>query len=93
MTDKQIFEKFMKWMGMRLSKTKTIDKKTVVQYDDTYHCDVRVTKTGYEEFYSGAIFDEKGGMVKSYIDSHVAHTSENSDKISEMLKNEQPKVN
>tara|TARA_R100000541_G_scaffold53690_1_gene61924 strand:- start:275 stop:535 length:261 start_codon:yes stop_codon:yes gene_type:complete len=86
MTDKQIFEKFMRWMGMKLSKTKTIGKKTVVQYDDTYHCDARVTKTGYEEFYAGLIFDENENIVKAYIDSHVAHSSENCDKISEMLK-------
>ena len=86
MTDKEVFEKFMGWMGMKLSKTKTIDKKTVVQYDDSYNCDARVTKQGHDEFYAGAIFDEKGGMVKSYIDSHVAYTSDNCDKISEILK-------
>lgn len=86
MTDKEVFEKFMGLMGMKNSKTKTIDKNTVVLYDDTFNCDVRFTKCGYDEFYAGAIFKENGEMVKGYIDSHVANTSGNCDKINEILK-------
>tara|TARA_R110000744_G_scaffold106969_1_gene203363 strand:+ start:200 stop:463 length:264 start_codon:yes stop_codon:yes gene_type:complete len=86
MTDKEVFEKFMGWMGMKASKNKHIDKQIVVEYEDINNCDVRLTKCGYDEFYAGAIFDENGRMVKSYIDSHVAYTSENCDKINEILK-------
>lgn len=86
MTDKEVFEKFMGWMGMKPSKTKTIDKNTVVRYDDINNYDVRFTKCGYDEFYAGAIFNENGKMVKAYVDSHVAYTSDNCDKINEILK-------
>lgn len=85
MTDKEVFEKFMGWMGMKPSKTKTIDKNTVVRYDDINNCDVRFTKCGYDEFYAGAIFNENGKMVNGYVDSHVAFTSGNCDKIDKML--------
>lgn len=86
MTDKEVFEKFMEWMGMQVSKTKEIDKEIVVEYEDTYNCDVKFTKCGYEEFFAGAIFNENGKMVKAYVDSHVAYTSDNCDKINEILK-------
>ena len=86
MTDKQVFEKFMGWMGMKASRTKNVDNQLVVEYEDTDNCEVRVTKCGYDKFYSGAIFDENGKMVKSYIDSHVSSTSYNCDKINEILK-------
>jgi len=86
MTDKEVFEKFMGWMGMKVSKAKDIDKQIAVEYDDTYNCDVRFTKCGYDEFYAGAIFDENGKMVKAYVDSHVAYTSDNCVIINEILK-------
>ena len=86
MTDKEVFEKFMGWMGMKPSKTKTIDNNTVIRYEDTYKCDVRVTKLGYDCFDTGAIFDENGKMVKSYIDSHVAWVSNNYKEIDKILK-------
>jgi predicted nucleic-acid-binding Zn-ribbon protein len=86
MTDKEVFEKFMGWMGMKVSKAKDIDNKVIVEYDDIDNCDVRFTKCGYDEFYAGAIFDENGKMVKGYVDSHVAYTSDNCDKINEILK-------
>jgi hypothetical protein len=85
MTDKEVFEKFMGWMGMKPSKTKTIDKNTVVSYDDINNCDVRFTKCGYDEFYAGAIFNENGKMVNGYVDSHLRYTSGNCDKIDRML--------
>ena len=88
MTDKEVFEKFMGWMGMKLSKTKDINTDLVVEYKDIDNCDVRFTTMGYDEFYAGAIFDENGKIVKAYIDSHVAVTSNNCDDISEMLRYE-----
>ncbi len=54
-TDKEVFEKFMGWMGMKPTKAKTIDKNTVVRYEDIYNCDVRFTKRGYDEFYAGVM--------------------------------------
>ncbi len=86
MTDKEVFEKFMGWMGMKVFKTKDVDKQVVVNYYDIDNCDVRFTKCGYDEFYAGAIFDENSKMVKAYVDSHVAYTSDNCDKINEILK-------
>jgi len=86
MTDKEIYERFMLWIGMKPSKTKQVEENTVIRYDDIDNCDVRFTKTGYDEFYAGAVFDENGKIVKAYIDSHVAYTSDNCDKIDELLK-------
>ncbi len=80
-TDKEVFERFMGWMGMNPSKIKEINNEVVVKYEDISNCDVRFTKCGYDEFYAGAIFDENGRMVKGYVDSHVAYSSVNSDDI------------
>jgi len=85
MTDKETFEKFMLWMGMKPSKTKQVDGNTVIEYEDIDNCDVRFTKQGYDEFYAGAIFDDKGKIVKAFIDSHVAYTSKNYDLINKIL--------
>ena len=52
---------------------------------DIDNCDVRFTKTGYDEFYSGAVFDENGKIVKAYIDSHVAYASDNCKEIDKIL--------
>ena len=52
---------------------------------DIDNCDVRFTKTGYDEFYAGAVFDENGKILKAYIDSHVAYSSDNCKEIDKML--------
>jgi hypothetical protein len=85
MTDKEIYERFMLWMGMKPSKTKKVEENTVIRYEDIYNCYVRFTKTGYDEFYSGAVFDENGKIVKAYIDSHVAYASDNCKEIDKIL--------
>ena len=90
MTDKEIYERFMLWMGMKPSKTKTIDKNTAIRYDDIDNCDVRFTKMGYDKFYAGAVFDENGKIVKAYIDSHVAYVSDNCEEIYKMLEDNDP---
>jgi len=59
MTDKEIYERFMLWMGMKPSKTKQVEENTVIRYEDIDNCDVRFTKTGYGEFYAVAAI--KGG--------------------------------
>lgn len=78
MTDIEVFKKFMSWMQMEVSKEKQLeDGNTVLQFSDTQHNTKKFTKTGYDEFYAGIIFDKNGNMVKGYIDSHVTYTSEN----------------
>ncbi len=84
-TDKEIFESFMLWIGMKPYKTKEINKTTVVKYTDTNTSDIRFTKMGYEEFSAGAVFDINGKIVKAYIDSHVAFSSDNCEEIDKML--------
>jgi len=86
MSDKEIYEKFMLWMGMKATKTKIIEKNTVVRFEDIGKIDNRFTKFGYDEFFAGAVFDENGKIVCAYIDSHVSSASDNSDKIDELLK-------
>ena len=86
MTDKEVFEKFMSWMGMELSAKKNNNNLEAVIYDDTDKCDERFTKQGYDYFFAGAIFDNNGKIVKAYIDSHVAYGSKNRDIISKSIK-------
>ncbi len=85
MTDKEVFEKFMAWIGMEPSKTNKIDNNTAVIYDDIGNCDVRFTKRGYDEFYAGVMFDENGKILKGYIDSHAAHASDNCKQIDKII--------
>jgi hypothetical protein len=86
MTDREVFRKFMGWMGMQIEDLKEIDNNTVVVYKDNGNESENFSKVGYDEFYSGAMFNEEGGMVKGYIDSHVAHTSCNYDFINKLIK-------
>ena len=85
MSDKEVYEKFMSWMGMKLSKTKAFDDKTVVEYKDTHSNTDKFTTIGYDEFYSGAIFDKDGNILKGYLDSHVAHLSDNASHINNII--------
>lgn len=91
MTDKEIFERFMGWMGMTIGRTKIlVNGDIAMEYTDTQEPDKRFTVLGYDEFDTGAIFDKDGAIVKSYIDSHVAFTSKNNKFIFDILnKNKQ----
>jgi hypothetical protein len=88
MSDKEVYEKFMSWMGMKLSKIKELDNKTVVEYQDTNTNTEKFTTVGYDEFFSGAIFDKDGNILKGYLDSHVAHISKNGNEIENLIKND-----
>jgi hypothetical protein len=85
MSDKEVYEKFMSWMGMKLSKTKALGNKTVVEYRDTHSNTDKFTTIGYDGFFSGAIFDNDGNILKGYLDSHVAHLSENNKNIDNII--------
>jgi hypothetical protein len=92
MIDREIYEKFMLWMGMKPSKTKVIGENTVVMYSDydenTYNptiCDDRFTKVGYDFFSAGVVFDKDGKIVRAYVDSHSAYASDNYIEIRKML--------
>ena len=86
MTDKEVYEKFMMWMGMKLSNIKITEKYIVVKYKDSFCSDIRWTTKGYDEFYSGAIFDKHGNIIKGYIDSHVMSVSKNCVDINKIFK-------
>ena len=94
MTDRQVFEKVMSWMGMEIYNLKTLkDGDVVVEYIDESNSDGSsktpfdvLTTTGYDEFYAGAIFDPEGNMRKGYIDSHVAYSSDNAKLIAKYFK-------
>lgn len=85
MTDKEIFEKFMGWMGMHALDSHDTEEGTAIIYNDTGECSERFSKRGYDEFYAGAIFDESGAIVRAYLDSHVAYVSSNCKAISKLL--------
>ena len=78
MTDKEVFEKFMSWMGMTPILTKEHDGNTIIVFDDKGDRGNDVfSKVGHDEFYSGIEFDKRGKIVKAYMDSHVAYASKN----------------
>ena len=53
MTDQEVFEKFMLWMGMKLFQNIKVNGNSVITYIDTEECDKHFTKVGYDEFYAG----------------------------------------
>jgi hypothetical protein len=78
MTDKDIFEKYMKWMGMSPVIEKEINGNTIIIFDDDGgRGSDTFSKVGYDEFKSGAEFDKQGKIIKAYIDSHNAYASKN----------------
>ena len=84
-TDKQIFETFMSWMGMKEDKTIKNGDNDIISYTDTFKCKNNLSKIGYDEFFAGAEFDKNGNIVKAYLDSHSASVSENCKKISKTI--------
>ena len=80
MTDKKVFEKFMSWMKMDIIEEKVLeDGNKVIMYEGTDYGTAtgQFTSIGYDQFYSGVIFDKEGNLVKGYMDSHVMHRSNN----------------
>ena len=92
MCDKEVYEKFMMWMGMVVYKSIVIDGNTVLIYRDTNNFSDVFQCVGYDEFYSGAVFNSNGDLTKGYLDSHVAHSSCNYEEIREMLNNQNNKL-
>jgi hypothetical protein len=78
MTDLHVFMKFMEWMGMTLTTTKDLgDGNTLYVYDDPDVDTEMFTTLGYNCFDAAIIVDGNGTMIKGFLDSHVAHISEN----------------
>ena len=91
MTEREIFETFISWMGFKpQDKAPTDDGGVVVVYEapnsDENKEAPRMSCVGYESFWAGAVFSKDGSLVKGYLDSHVAHSSRYSDDIDELIK-------
>jgi hypothetical protein len=85
MKDIEVFKKFMGWMSMNVSEEKQLDDgKTLITFIDSNTQTKMFTKQGYNEFSAGAIFDVEGNILKGYIDSHVAFSSENFDLLNNL---------
>ena len=85
MKDIEVFKKFMEWMQMDVFEEKKLkDGNTVIIFSDPKKDSEQFTKSGYNEFYAGIIFDDNGNMIKGYIDSHVAYSSKNCDLMDKM---------
>ena len=81
MTEREIFEQFLAWMGFEVTDKIPLDDGAIaiVYYaKDSFDNkkETRVSCVGYEGFGSGAIFSKDGKLVKGYMDSHVAFNSE-----------------
>jgi len=87
MKDIEVYKKFMSWMGMEISIEISIDNDyTLIQYNQKEEFDNdKFTTQGYDEFYSGIIFDKNGNLVKGYLDSHVTYISKNCDLINKII--------
>ena len=87
MTDRQAFERMMELMGMEIANSKTTpDNKVIITYRDKEENSEQFTTQGYDEFRAGAIFDSQGKIIKGYLDSHVAYSSEYYCEIYDLLK-------
>lgn len=85
MTDKEIYQAFMKMAGFSINAEMIVDEgKVLLSYEDI-HGGENFTKLGYDEFFSGAIFDKDGNLVMGYLDSHVAFTSSNAKIIDKVI--------
>ena len=84
MTDKDAFERVMELMGMKPIGEMEVEGGVLVEYEDAEINTEQFSTCGYDEFYAGAVFDEEGGIVTGYLDSHVAYTSDNCKKIEKL---------
>jgi len=78
MTEREIFETFMSWIGMSVDHKQREDGFTYVIYHQNERGKDCFETLGYDEFYSGAVFNDKGEIKMAYLDSHVAYSSDNS---------------
>jgi len=78
MTEREIFETFMSWIGMIVEKKAEKDGLTYLIFYQEERGKDRFETLGYEKFYSGAVFNDKGEIQMAYLDSHVAYSSDNS---------------
>ena len=86
MTDKDVFKRFMKWMGMSTIIEKEINGNTLIIFDDDGGIgNDTFSKVGYDEFKSGAEFDEQGNMIRAYLDSHTSYASKNHTIINDLI--------
>jgi len=64
MTDRDVFEKFMEWLGMAPIRSINSNGDCIVEYrEGDKWCDF-FSSVGYDEFYASAIFDKKGNLKK-----------------------------
>ena len=80
MTEREIFEQFLAWMGFAVTDKIPLDDGAVaiVYYaNDSFDNkkETRISCVGYDAFESGAIFSKDGKLVKGYMDSHVYFNS------------------
>lgn len=80
---KKEYVKFMSLLGLELVIEKVIEEnQTIVVYEgEGNETASSFTIVGYDEFHSGAIFDKDDKLVKGFLDSHVAYSSENCQEI------------
>ena len=80
MTEREIFEQFLAWMGFEVTDKIPLDDGAVAIVYDAKNSienkkETRVSCVGYDTFESGAIFSKDGKLVKGYMDSHVYFNS------------------
>ena len=80
MTEREIFEQFLAWMGFKVTDKIPLDDGAIaiVYYakDSVENKkETRISCVGYDAFGSGAIFSKDGELVKGYMDSHVYFSS------------------
>ena len=81
----ELYQKFMEMASFELTNQMKLDDGcTLLVYQDTGQKE-NFTTCGYDEIFSGAIFDENGKLVMGYMDSHVAYSSANAKIIDRIL--------
>lgn len=88
MTDLEVFKKFMGWMEMEVNFEWIIENNIVIDYKDKERFWEEwelMSKQWYDSFFAWWVFTQDWKMIKSYIDSHVAYSSKNSNYISSLI--------
>lgn len=82
MTDREVFTKFMVLLGLDKEKEDEVTNgNTFILYKGSGDYKIsknmnNFTSVGYEDFITGAVFNEQGEIVQGFFDSHVANRSE-----------------
>lgn len=93
MTEKEIYVAFCTIFGFGLNKAIELPNGDIAMMLTLSQQGIadkeKITTCGYDWIETGALFDKQGGIIKAYIDSHVAYSSANYNYIEALFPKEE----